>query len=333
MRLLILGGTEFVGRHLVEIAVGRGHEVTLFHRGKTNPGLFPDLDTRTGDRDGDLGALEGDRWDAVVDTCGYVPRIVRQSARKLAKSVDRYAFISTGVVYADLSQPGFDETAPLLPKPRAKGEDVTPETYGPFKAECERVIDKLYPDNALHVRAGLIVGPHDPTDRFTYWPVRVARGGRIAAPGSPDLPVQFIDARDLGAWLLDRLEAGDAGAYNVTGPPQPLTFGAMLDACRKVCASEVDFRWIPEALLKEHEVIPFREMPLWIPEDSPSAGLLRMDIAKAVDRGLYCRPLEDTVRDVLRWNAGRPAGTQLQAGPPPEKEQALITAEERARTA
>ncbi|NNE44625.1 MAG: epimerase, partial [Gemmatimonadetes bacterium] len=281
---------------------------------------------------GDLSALEGDQWDAVVDTCGYVPRIVRQSARKLVKSVNQYAFISTGVVYSDLSQPGFDESAPLHPRPRSKGDAVTPDTYGPFKAECERVIDKLYPDNALHVRAGLIVGPHDPTDRFTYWPVRVARGGRIAAPVRPDLPVQFIDARDLGVWLLNRLEAGDAGAYNVSGPEMTLTFGKMLEACQKVCASETDIRWIPEELLKEHDVTPFREMPLWIPEDSPSAGLLRMDITKAVESGLFCRSLEETVRDLLRWNAGRAAGYQLQAGCPPEKEQALITAEERART-
>ena len=189
MNLLILGGTVFLGRHLVEAALARGHAVTLFNRGQHNPDLFPEVERLRGDRDGDLQALEGRRWDAVVDTCGYVPRVVRASAEMLAPNVDHYTFISSISVYADTSKPGIDEQAPVGTLDDPTTEEVTGESYGPLKALCEQAAEAAMPGRVLNIRPGLIVGPHDPTDRFTYWVRRVAEGGEVLAPGNPHAPV------------------------------------------------------------------------------------------------------------------------------------------------
>src|SRR5688572_29497367 len=196
MRLLVLGGTKFLGRAVVEAAVARGHEPTLFHRGLTNPGLFPDLEHLRGDRDGGLAALQGRTWDAVIDPSGYVPRIVRASAELLADAVEHYTFISSISVYPSFPTPGMDESSPVGTLEDPTVEDV-PAHYGPLKALCEQAAEAAMPGRVFHVRAGLIVGPNDPSDRFTYWPVRVAKGGDVLAPGSPERPVQIIDVRDL----------------------------------------------------------------------------------------------------------------------------------------
>lgn len=302
MKLLLLGGTRFVGRHLAETALARGHQVTLFHRGRTNPGLFPEAEHLPGDREGDLSVLGGRLWDAVLDVNGYVPRIVRASAERLAGAADRYLFVSTVSVYADDTVPGRHEGSPVRqPAPGDEGcEEVTSKTYGWLKARCERVVEEVWPDRALIVRPGLLVGPHDYTGRFAYWPWRVARGGEVLAPDRPDLPIQVLDARDLADWLLKSVETGRTGLFTASGIaafPEVLSLGELLETCRRVTGSDARFTWASEEFLVER-VEPFRELPLWIsgPEHE---GFHRFDNRKAVAAGLTFRPLADTVRATL----------------------------------
>jgi len=328
MKLLILGGTVFVGRHLVEAALAGGHEVTLFNRGQHNAALFPDVEKLRGDRtagsDG-LASLRGRRWDAVVDTAGYVPRVVRAAAELLADSVGHYTFISTISVYADFSRPGIDESAAVGTIEDETTEEVTGDTYGPLKALCERAAEEAMPGHVLTVRPGLIVGPHDPTDRFTYWPHRVARGGDVLAPAPPGNQVQFIDARDLAAWTLRMVEAGVAGVYNATGPDYTLTMGDVLGACKSVSGSDARFVWAGESFLLEEGVEPWMGLPLWIPEqDDSMRGLDAVDCHKAIGAGLTFRPLAETVRDTLAWDATRPSDAVRGAGLSLERETELL---------
>lgn len=326
MRLLILGGTIFVGRHLVEAALARGHTPTLFNRGQHNRELFPDLERLSGDRLGDLSALRGRQWEAAIDTSGYIPRSVRASAELLAPSVEHYTFVSTISVFADPAQPGIAENGPLasLPPGQEGTDEVTNETYGPLKVLAEQAALAAMRGRVLVVRPGLIVGPHDPTDRFTYWPARVARGGEVLAPDRPEHPVQFIDARDLAEWILDMIEARRAGVYNATGPARPLTMGDLLDTCRAVTGSDARFTWVDEAVLLEHNVAPFSELPVWVPRDA--TGLLQVNCGKAIGAGLSFRPLADTIGDTLAWDAGRPAGTERKNGLKPEREAEILEA-------
>jgi 2'-hydroxyisoflavone reductase len=317
MRLLILGGTRFLGRALVEDAVARDHEVTLFNRGQTNPELYPDAEKLRGDRDGDLSALDGHTWDAVVDTCGYFPRIVRASAEALAGSVGHYTFISTISVYADLSKP-VDESSPVGTIEDEAVEEFGPEfqNYGPLKALCEQAVQEVYGDRALVVRPGFIVGPHDPTDRFTYWPVRVARGGRMLAPGPPERPIQFIDVRDLAAWIVRMVEEQRSGVFNATNQGVPI--GELLAAGEVV--------WVPDEQLVEHGVGE-EDLPLWSAEPS-FAALHEADVSAAVGAGLTFRPHEETFRDTLEW---RGADAELTTGMSPEREAELLAAHETER--
>jgi 2'-hydroxyisoflavone reductase len=328
MRILILGGTVFLGRALVEVALARGHEVTLFNRGRSNPDLFPGVEKLRGDRRaGDLKALEGRSWEAVIDTCGYVPRVVRQSVELLAEKVDHYTFISTLSVYADNSRPGMDESAPVGKLDDETVEEVTGETYGPLKAACEAAAEAAVPGRVLTLRPGLIVGPHDPTDRFTYWPVRAAKGGEVLAPGRPDRPIQFIDVRDLAEWNIEMVEKGQVGLYNVIGPEQPLPMAQFLGACRMISGSDATFTWVSEAFLAAQQVTPWSEVPLWVPEsDSSLAGFFTVDGSKAVKAGLAFRPITSTVEATLEWSATRPVDHQWRAGLLPEREQALLAA-------
>ena len=327
MNLLILGGTVFLGRHLVEAALARGHAVTLFNRGQHNPDLFPEVERLRGDRDGDLQALEGRRWDAVVDTCGYVPRVVRASAEMLAPNVDHYTFISSISVYADTSKPGIDEQAPVGTLDDPTTEEVTGESYGPLKALCEQAAEATMPGRVLNIRPGLIVGPHDPTDRFTYWVRRVAEGGEVLAPGDPDAPVQVIDARDLAGWTIRMIEQRQTGVFNATGPAERLRMADLLTTCKQVSRSDATFVWLDDAFLLEAGAGPWIEVPLWIPAtDGQNDGLLDIDIAKARAAGLTFRDIADTVRDTLAWDRTRPADTERRAGLAPERERALLQA-------
>ncbi len=322
MKLLVLGGTVFVGRHLVEAALARGHEVTLFNRGQHNAELFPECEKLRGDRDGDLSALEGRRWDAAIDPSGYVPRLVRDAATLLADAVEHYTFISTISVYDDLGQGGIDEQSTLGTLDDPTTEEVTGESYGPLKVLCEQAAEAAMPGRVLTVRPGLIVGPDDPTDRFTYWPRRIAAGGEVLAPGDPVQPVQFIDVRDLAEWTVRMIEGQQTGIFNATGPAQPLTMAEFLERCRVALNPEAHLTWVSEPFLREHEVVPFTELPLWV--GSERDGLLRINIDKAVQAGLTFRPLEETIQDTVAWDAARPVDTPRRAGLRREREQTLL---------
>jgi 2'-hydroxyisoflavone reductase len=331
MKLLILGGTIFLGRHLVEAALARGHEVTLFNRGQHNPDLFPTVEKIRGDRTVDLAPLQGRRWDAVIDTCGYVPRHVRNAATALATQADHYTFVSSISVYADFSQPGLDELAPVGVLSDPTVEEVTGETYGPLKALCEQAAEAAMPGRVLNVRPGLIVGPHDPSDRFTYWPARIARGGEVLAPGIPHHAVQIIDGRDLAHWLILMAERQEVGVYNATGPTEPLTLSTVLATCQSVTGSNATLTWVSETFLAEQEVGAFVEMPLWVPESE--AGLEQVNCAKAIQAGLSFRPLATIIADTLAWAQTRPADQAWRAGLTPEREHTLLTTWHQQQTA
>jgi len=321
LRLLVLGGTKFLGRAAVEEALARGHEVTLFNRGQTNPELFPEAEKLRGDRDGDLSAMEGREWDAVIDPSGYVPRVVRAGAELLRRSVGHYVFVSSGSVYAEPYVPGYDETAPTVELEDPASEEVLRD-YGALKAACEEVVREIFPDAHTNVRAGLIVGPHDGSGRFTYWPLRASLGGDVLAPSPPQRLTQFIDVRDLGAWMVSACERGVSGTFNATG--EPMTLGSVLEACGISQPA-----WVDEAFLLEQGVGPWMELPLWLP--AADEAFLQMTVAKAVAAGLSFRPLEETVRDTLAW--ARETGAELvtenqygTAGLDPAREAELLEA-------
>jgi 2'-hydroxyisoflavone reductase len=282
-RILILGGTGFVGPAMVEAAQARGHTLTLFNRGKTNPTLFPDVEKLQGDRDGKLQALEGRKWDAVIDTSGYVPRVVKMSADLLASAVDQYIFISTISVYAGFEKPNMDETGPLATIDDPKNEEVK-KNYGALKALCEKTIEAAMPGRVLTVRPGLIVGPRDPTGRFTYWPTRVERGGEVLAPGSGTDPVQFIDVRDLAEWTIRMIESRGVGIFNALGPAGRLEISSMLDQVKAaIPSSDARFTWVSAEFLEKEGVHPWSDMPTWIPATGDHAGAATLAWLKSLD--------------------------------------------------
>lgn len=319
MRILVLGGTQFLGRHVVDAALERGHELTLFNRGQTRPELFGDVEKLRGDRNGDLGALAGRAFDAVVDTSGYVPRIVAETIAALG-DVGHYTFVSTISVYADLSTPPA-EGDPLgeLAEPT---EEVGGEAYGPLKALCEAAVRERFP-NAFVPRPGLIVGPWDPTGRFTYWPARIAAGGRVLAPAPPERRAQVIDARDLAAWIVEAAERELGGTFNALGPPS--TLGEVVETCRRVSGSDAELVWVDPAFLLEHEVGEWMELPLWI-ADPAFAGMLSAPVERAQAAGLRARPLAETVADTLEWVRSGEAPIEPPAGLDREKEQRVLDA-------
>ena len=319
MKLLVLGGTKFLGRAAVEAALAGGHWVTLFNRGETNPGLFPETEKLRGDRTAYLSALKGRDWDAVLDPSGYLPSVVRASAEMLADSVGHYLFVSSVSAYASLSQP-VDEDSPLGELGDLPDDKLTEDysNYGPLKVLCEQAVADVFGERQASVRPGLIVGAHDPSGRFTYWPHRVARGGRVLAPAPPDARVQFIDAKDLGSWLVDLSERQAGGVYNATHPGR--SWRETLETCREVSGSDATFEWVPAEVLKEHEVGEWMELPLWI-SDPDSAAMHEVDVSRAVAAGLTFRPLEETVRDTLHH-----ARTVEGVGLAPERETELLAA-------
>ena len=324
MKILIIGGTRFLGRHLVNAARARGHEVTLFNRGQTNPELFGQLEKLQGDRESDLDQFSGRHWDAVIDTCGYFPRIVRLSADALKDKVESYVFISSLSVYADFKKIGINEGDPLGTLEDESVEDSAGELYGPLKALCERTIQDVFGINSLIVRPGLIVGPHDPTDRFTYWPVRVARGGEVLAPDRPEALTQIIDVRDLSDFILELVGQNVCGVFNATGPAHALTFGALLDACKLVSASDAKFRWASTDFLAQNQVAPWSDLPAWLPDRGEDAGFARVDISKALGAGLNFLPIEKTIHDTLEWAGTRPSDHEWRAGFKPQREKELL---------
>jgi 2'-hydroxyisoflavone reductase len=283
LRLLLLGGTKFLGRAVAEAALERSDELTLFNRGRTNPQLFPEAEQLRGDRDGDLSALEGREWDAVVDPSGFVPRVVAASAALLTGAVGHYVFLSSISVYRPPIEAGLDESAAVVELDDPTSEDVQAD-YGGLKVLCERAVEERFPGRATHVRAGLIAGPHDPTGRFTYWADRLRRGGEILAPGPPKRPVQFVDVRDLADWILLCAERRTNGVFNATG--EGTSWDALL--------AGGDVTWVSDEFLRDHEVGQWMELPLWL-ADPDWAGIHAADVSRAVAAGLRFRPVADTL--------------------------------------
>jgi nucleoside-diphosphate-sugar epimerase len=330
LKLLILGGTAFLGPHLIEAAQARGHEITLFNRGRTNTHLFPELEKLVGDRDPNKGeglnALQaeltkGRRWDAVIDTSSYVPRITQASADLLRDGVDHYQFISTLSVFADRSV-DVDEDSPVGVLDDPSIERVTGASYGPLKALCEQAAEKSMAGRVSNVRPGLIVGPMDRSDRFTWWPERVRRGGEILAPGKPDAPVQIIDVRDLAAWCIAVIENNTTGVYNAVGPKGRMTMQEFLHGCKIVIGSEASFTWASDEILAENKVRAYLELPLWLPREGAPYGTAQCQ--KAIAAGLRYRPVGDTIRDTLAWSMARDSGHKWRAGLAVEKELEIL---------
>jgi 2'-hydroxyisoflavone reductase len=320
MRLLIIGGTVFLGRHLVSLAQAAGHQVTTLNRGSVFLEEQANVEKLFADRDVDLSVLHGRTFDAVIDTCAYRPETVYRSLSVLHGAVGSYVFISTISTYGDFSEIGISEEHPI--KYTQPGEQGN---YGSLKADCEKVVSDLIPDRLLIIRPGLIAGPYDPTDRFTYWPARFARGGKIAIPERLDRSVQFIDVRDLASWVLERAEAQARGIYIATGPEERITMGDLVDACQRTARVESGIVKIEDAVLLKVGITPWSELPLWIPDTMKNfAGVMRLDRRKAVADGLQCRRIETTIADTLAWDKTRNYVFPGEAGLTPEREAELL---------
>ncbi|PYK93666.1 MAG: epimerase [Verrucomicrobia bacterium] len=333
LRILILGGTGFTGPYQVRYALSRSHKVTTFNRGKTHPGELPnEVEQLIGDRNGQLDTLKDRQWDVVIDNPTTLPAWVRDAGQALKGNVERYVFISTISVYADTSK-GIDETAPLA---QYDGPDACNETmeamrasgyktYGPLKALSEKEAEKWFPGKTLIIRPGLIVGPGDETDRFTYWTVRIDRGGEVLAPGTPTDPVQFIDARDLAEWTIRMAEKRGTRIYNATGPAKTLVIGDMLGGIKTALSSNANFTWVTAEFLKQQNVQAWSDMPVWAGDETE---LARTNISRALAKGLTFRPLAETARDTLAWFKSQPQDRQshLRAGLTPEREAEVLTA-------
>lgn len=326
LRVLILGGTGFIGPHQVHAARERGHTLTLFNRGQTNPDLFPDVETLRGDRNGDLKALEGRSWDCVIDNSGFEPEQVTLSATLLRDTVQQYIFVSTQSVYSDRSIIEQDETGAI-------GREGVPEQewsgYGPLKARCEIELKRIVGDRSTIIRPAVIVGPGDASDRFTYWVQRIDRGGEVLAPGRPEDPTQFIDVRDLAEWTIRLAEQRTYGTFNATGPASPLSVAEMLYGIRAVTTSRVSFTWTNTEFLVEQRVRPFSDLPLWMVPSGATAGFMRMSAKRAQDAGLTYRPLATTAAATLAWWRTEPAerrNGRLRAGLAPEREAEVLAA-------
>ncbi|MGD2071046.1 MAG: NAD-dependent epimerase/dehydratase family protein [Gemmatimonadota bacterium] len=329
LRILILGGTGFIGPWQVRYARERGHELTLFNRGRTAPDMFPGLETLIGDRNGDLEALEGRTWDVVIDNSASTPEWVRLSANLLADSVDRYLYVSSRSAYSDTSRIPMTADAPTWTYETAGVEPGAEDRpYGLRKALCEREAQDAMPGRVTIFRPGLIIGPGDPTDRFTYWPVRIHRGGEVLAPGDPSDPVQIIDVRDLTEWMIRMAEDGHTGVYNAVGPATPRPMAELLYGIRAVTTAETTFTWVNADFLSEQGIRPYSHMPVWMPPRDGREGFARFDLTPEVERGLTFRPLADTAQATLDFHFSRPPERQreLRAGISAEREAEVLAA-------
>jgi 2'-hydroxyisoflavone reductase len=337
MRLLILGGTRFLGRHLAQQALDAGHELTLLHRGISGPALFPEAHHVLADRNADLAAALAPHgsWDAAIDTGAYVPRQVRQAAAALADRVGQYQLVSSISVYARFDADPVGEDTPVQTLADPTLETITGVTYGGLKALCEEAALDTFGERALIARPGLLVGPHDPTGRFTWWVQRFVRAdtgdddeAEVLAPGDPGSPLQFIDARDAAAWLLHQAEACSSGTYNLSGPEDALTMAGFLASASQALAPAAELLWVDEAFLLQQGVAPWSELPLWLA--AADSGSHRIDLARALATGLQCRPLVETLRDTAAWAALAPQLTPTAAGGPPRPPVGLAPARETA---
>jgi 2'-hydroxyisoflavone reductase len=328
-RILILGGTGFIGPHFVHAFTHSRHKVTLFNRGKRDPEAKEGVEQLIGDRNGDLKSLEGRDWDIVIDNSGYTPKQVRATAELLKGHVDRYIFISSVAVYADFKTKGLDEKSPLAVLADPTTNEVTGETYGGLKVLCEKVVEETYGRNATLIRPSYICGPGDHTDRFTYWPFRVSQGGEMLAPGKPGDPFQFIDVSDLADFVRRCAEGNIGGAFNLCNEPGSVTIGSLLETSKKITGADTQFVWASKEFLEANEIIGDKAkgnyMPIWQPGEGDDAGICLVKNAKAVKKGLKCRSLESTIKATLDWQKTRPEDKQkLRAGLTKEKETELL---------
>lgn len=324
MRILVLGGTRFVGRAYVEEALAAGHELTLFNRGKTAPGLFPEVEKLRGDRDGDLSALEGRTWDVAFDPACYLPRHARASAKLLRDAVEHYTFVSTLSVYADETTPGQDELSPVIELDDPATEDVW-ANYGALKAAAEQTVQRAFDRRALILRPGYIGGPYDSAERMPWWLRRVARGGEVLVPGEPDFPVQLIDVRDLARFALDLAGRREGGIFNVCAPPQGYRLLELLEICAKLTGSDPTFTHVPEDFLLELGVPDDEPVPWWT--SSRLSAMTRFDASRALEGGFSPRPIEESIRDCWEWDRTRGDGPPpRQVGLAPEDEAEILAA-------
>ena len=328
LNVLILGGTGFLGPHMVRETLRRGHQVTLFNRGRSNNELFPDLETIKGDRDNGLDGLKGRRWDAVIDNSGYVPRHVQDSARLLAANTDRYVYTSTVSVYADFDIHNL-ETSPLATIADENIEEITGETYGPLKALCEkRAAAEVEADKLTIIRPTYVCGPGDHTDRFSYWPIRTRKGGEMIWPGKPDDVIQIIDVNDLATFTLDCVDNNISGIYNAVNPESSYTMGDLLEDSQAVTGTTVDAQWINEAFIYENELAGSRLLPIWNPKSGEFGGSGTFSGKAARAAGLHNRPERETARNLLTWwdTQSEERRADMKAGLPAEREAELIAA-------
>ncbi len=328
LRVLILGGTGFIGPHFVEVLHAAGHQLTLLNRGRRQPQLAADIESLIGDRNGKMDALQGRDWDVVIDNSGYTPKQVRLSTDMLRDHAQHYIFVSSISAYANLTPPGIDEDYTLATLADPNVEEITDTTYGGLKALCEQTVEQAFGQRCAIIRPTYIVGPGDPTDRFTYWPVRVSRGGTMLAPGNAGDPIQFIDVRDLAEFMRACVERQISGRYNACNPPGAVTMGDLLDTSKRVSGADTRFVWASAAFLENHGADASGEIPIWTPPIGEFAGAALISSARAVAQGLRFRPLDTTVRDTLTWHATRPAAQQekLRAGFAPAREAELVKA-------
>ena len=331
LRILILGGTSFIGPFQVQYALDRGHTVTLFNRGRTNIDLFPGLEKLRGDRNGDLESLRGRNWDVVIDNSATNPEWVRLSAAMLRDSVDRYFYVSSRSAYEHFRQVPMTADAPTFTFESAGVDPATPGAdlpYGLAKAQSEREAMIAFPGRAAIFRPGLIIGPRDETDRFTYWPVRIHRGGEVLSPGDGTDGVQIIDARDLSEWMIRMAESGRTGTYNAVGPANPRSFAELLYGIRAVTTAETRFTWVDTDFLLNMDVRPYTDLPVWMPARGDNAGFAKFNLSREVAAGLTFRSLAETTADTLEYHFSRPVARQeaLRAGMPADREADLLRA-------
>ena len=330
MRVLMLGGTGFIGPHFVQALTARGHVVTLFNRGKRDPDAKQGVEQLLGDRNGDLKSLQGRDWDVVVDNSGYTPGQVQLSTDLLRKHSQHYIFISSIAVYENFQDPPIDESHALAPIGDMRTDKLEGENYGPLKVLCEAVVEKAYGNHANIIRPTYIAGPGDFSDRFTYWPLRVSQGGEMLAPGTPDDPIQYIDVRDLADFVRLSAEKRIAGVYNLCTPPRWATMGKLLEASKHVTGADTKFRWASTEFLMEQKAAEpgmwaSQEIPIWAAPSGQSLGHGLVASARAEAKGLKYRPLETTIRETLAWQKTRPADKQkLRSGLTPEREAELL---------
>jgi 2'-hydroxyisoflavone reductase len=330
MKILVLGGTGYIGPHLVNHALERGHEVTLFNRGRTRPGLFPKAEQLVGDRNAPGGhdALKGRQWDVVYDLPATNPQWVLGATAVLKGNATQYVYVSSTAAYKDFSRSFPDETHPAQDPAPLDGPDAANAPYGNKKVRCEQLVQAAFGDGATIVRPGLIVGPGDLTDRFTYWPVRIEKGGEILAPGKPDDPAQWIDARDLTEWMVRLGESRTGGVFNAVGPRTVCGIGELLYGIKACYANDAQFTWVPEPFLTANKVRSWAEMPVWSFTGASTVAFSTSVIEKAKAAGLTFRPLATTVRDAMTWYHARPAAEQerLRAGIASEREKEVLAA-------